>query len=284
MTPAKTDPSRTGSIRRAYEAEFMRRIDTVRRFVYRALVTQDAIGLKSPARHLQVRLPNPRQWATLPPNVRARQFGQWLLNLVDDAVLQGQDLVGPTGPGQWMRTFIRRAYFHGVTTTTTSLRRMGREIADQTAAQIMQSRFHRSRLESLYDRNLDELRGFTANMGTELKRIIADGLLRGTNPKTLASDISKRLEITRNRARTIARTEVIRANSEATLSTFEQFGERDVQLDAEWVTAGDDRVCPLCEPNEGRIFPVDEARGMIPLHPNCRCDWIPVQQEERQVA
>ena len=26
----------------------------------------------------------------------------------------------------------------------------------------------------------------------------------------------------------------------------------------------------------GREFPVDEARGVIPVHPNCRCVWVPV--------
>ena len=35
------------------------------------------------------------------------------------------------------------------------------------------------------------------------------------------------------------------------------------------------RVCPDCGGYEGEIFTVDEAEGIIPLHPNCRCCWIP---------
>jgi len=33
--------------------------------------------------------------------------------------------------------------------------------------------------------------------------------------------------------------------------------------------------CPLCQPLEGVVLSVKEARGMIPRHINCRCAWIP---------
>lgn len=270
MPSTKTDPSRTGTIRRAYEAEFLRRISTVRKFLYQAIVTQDVLGLR-PMRQFQPSLPGNRRYAALPIDQRARAFGQWLLNLVDDAVLEGQDMVGRPGDGLWQRTFIRRAYLHGVTTTTTELQRMGRQVADQTASQIMQSRFHRTRLLSLYERNLDELKGFTSSMATDLKRVVADGMLRGTNPKAMASDIAKRIDISVMRARRIARSEVIRANAESTLSTFEQFNERTTQADVEsqLLTAGDERVCPICESLDGKIYTIEEARGVIPVHPNC---------------
>lgn len=40
-------------------------------------------------------------------------------------------------------------------------------------------------------------------------------------------------------------------------------------------TAGDDDVCPECERLEGRVYTVRAARGVIPVHPRCRCSWVP---------
>jgi SPP1 gp7 family putative phage head morphogenesis protein len=77
----------------------------------------------------------------------------------------------------------------------------------------------------------------------------------------------------------MARTEIVRAHAESTLNRFEEFGLRNVVNMAEWQTAGDHRVCPLCAQLQGRTFTIQEARGMLPLHPNCRCTWLPVLAE-----
>jgi len=52
-------------------------------------------------------------------------------------------------------------------------------------------------------------------------------------------------------------------------------------LMAEWQTAGDERVCPLCEPLDGTVMTIEEARGLIPRHPNCRCMWVPANVGEK---
>jgi hypothetical protein len=46
----------------------------------------------------------------------------------------------------------------------------------------------------------------------------------------------------------------------------------------EWVTMGDDRVCPLCRENSqkgnnGRFNP-EWFTPMMPVHPGCRCQWM----------
>lgn len=44
-------------------------------------------------------------------------------------------------------------------------------------------------------------------------------------------------------------------------------------------TAGDDRVCPICEDiaDEGP-YTINRARALIPAHPRCRCIFVPVIQ------
>lgn len=47
-------------------------------------------------------------------------------------------------------------------------------------------------------------------------------------------------------------------------------------LEVEVLTAGDDRVCDECEgiAADGP-YSIDEARSLIPAHPNCRCAFVP---------
>ena len=48
----------------------------------------------------------------------------------------------------------------------------------------------------------------------------------------------------------------------------------------EVLNAGDDDVCPECEDIsfEGP-YDIDEGEGLIPAHPNCRCSFVPVDDE-----
>ena len=42
------------------------------------------------------------------------------------------------------------------------------------------------------------------------------------------------------------------------------------------LTAGDELVCIECQDiSEQGPYALDEAEGMIPAHPNCRCSFIP---------
>lgn len=77
----------------------------------------------------------------------------------------------------------------------------------------------------------------------------------------------------RTRALKIARTETIMASNEGALYGYEQSG---VVEKSEFYAALDERLCPDCEALHGQQFPISEAHGVIPLHPSCRCVWLPV--------
>ncbi|MCR4284540.1 MAG: phage head morphogenesis protein, partial [archaeon] len=81
------------------------------------------------------------------------------------------------------------------------------------------------------------------------------------------------------RATTLARTEVIRAHHLANINEYRQYGVELAGVKAEWRTVGDDRVCELCAPNDGKIYALDEIEPLIPLHPNCRCMAVPIVGE-----
>jgi very-short-patch-repair endonuclease len=70
----------------------------------------------------------------------------------------------------------------------------------------------------------------------------------------------------------IARTETIRAHHMATIQEYRNWAVFDIIVQAEWMTAGDNRVCDRCASMQGNIYTLDQIEGMIPLHPQCFID------------
>lgn len=71
------------------------------------------------------------------------------------------------------------------------------------------------------------------------------------------------------RAKMVARTEVIAASNEGALQGYESEGITKT----EFYPAPD--ACKICLPKAGD-YPIDEVHGTIPVHPNCRCVWLPI--------
>lgn len=102
------------------------------------------------------------------------------------------------------------------------------------------------------------------------------GKLTSDRVTTLVEQYSGRLR--KYRAKNIARTETMTAAMEGKRSLWEQAKQRGLlseDQERQWMTAGDERTCPLCEPMDGAIT----DRGTYPngsdgppLHPSCRCD------------
>ncbi|GAH67459.1 unnamed protein product, partial [marine sediment metagenome] len=74
----------------------------------------------------------------------------------------------------------------------------------------------------------------------------------------------------RDRSKLIARTEVSRSVNEGYLDSLEGTRYEEVEISS----AAD--ACPECLDLAGQKFKRSEARGRLPVHPNCRCHWIVV--------
>lgn len=105
-------------------------------------------------------------------------------------------------------------------------------------------------------------------------RALADGLVAGEHPSVVAKRLVKLADVAEYKARTIARTELMRAHSEGQLDEMEASGVEEVGVNVEWTaTKG---MCKLCADLDGMVFKLKDARGKLPRHPNCRCAWRPV--------
>lgn len=92
----------------------------------------------------------------------------------------------------------------------------------------------------------------------------------------IAAGVMQALEREEQRMAVIVETEVTRDHGHGQIDGIDRLGIDEVSVEAEvrWQTMQDARVCPMCRPLQGKIFKVDEAIGLIPRHPRCRCSFI----------
>jgi len=137
------------------------------------------------------------------------------------------------------------------------------------------------KVQLLAGRVFTELRGVTDAMAQGITRELTEGIARGENPHSIARKMQNEIRrIGQRRATLIARTEITRAHAEGQLDAMDKLGVTDVGVAVEWSTAGDDRVCPLCQALGGVVMSIKEARGLLPRHVQCRCAFTPANVGE----
>jgi SPP1 gp7 family putative phage head morphogenesis protein len=143
---------------------------------------------------------------------------------------------------------------------------------------------HADRAGLIYTRAYNELEGITAQMSAAISRTLAQGIIEGRSPREMAKKLAERIDISAKRARVIARTEVIRAHADATLNSYAEAGLEGVTIESEFSSTDDNKRCPKCANLEGSVYTIEDARGVIPVHPNCRCAWSPVVRDPSGVV
>lgn len=147
----------------------------------------------------------------------------------------------------------------------------------------------REKIELLAQRAFDEMENVTDDVSTKISRTLADGLIQGKSPNDVAKDLNEQVDLGEARSKRVANTEIIRAHSEGQLTALENLGVEEVGVAVEWTTSGlneyDKRgnpisPCARCKAMEGVVLKISEARGMIPLHPECKCTWLPANVGE----
>jgi SPP1 gp7 family putative phage head morphogenesis protein len=185
--------------------------------------------------------------------------------------------------------FVRNAYTKGARFSDARLRETGLNVPSEEIEAVLNKPIHESKVQELFTRNFELLEGVDTDMQSAMRETLSGGLARGQGPGGIASDLNDRVDaIGTRRSNLIARTEVINAHSEGTLTRFEELGVDTVTVKAEVQTAGDDRVCERCWSIEGDVMTVEEVREDTftfdgtdfpvkpPIHPNCRCVLLPV--------
>lgn len=103
-----------------------------------------------------------------------------------------------------------------------------------------------------------------------LRQQLLQGLALGENPRVVASRMRRVADVPLARARTVARTEALRAYRGASVATYQQVQDVAGWV---WVAAMDSRCCGACMALHGTEWPDGQA---MESHPNCRCVPAPL--------
>jgi len=142
----------------------------------------------------------------------------------------------------------------------------------------------RAAIDFLANYQIQLLGDVSAELASGIKRTVTNGVLTGKSIPEVARDIGRVVKdkdafrragktvfkTAQRRATLIARTETLRAHNEGRKVFYRQSAVKKVK----WLTAQDERTCPVCRPLDGRVFGIDEVDGP-PAHPGCRCVLMP---------
>lgn len=280
----RIDPSGTAGIRRAWAAGMRKRFQKVRSAVWQAVANEDILGLKETDMHTLAKKPQPLRFKR--DSEKVGEFMDWLREMDDEEILgiQPGTRMAVTGEAAWQNVHIDSAYKQGMRFSAQNLEKAG--IAAGQAGDALQAAFmqpmHADRVGLLYTRAFGELKGITDRMEQKVSRVLAEGMAQGMSPHTTARHLVKEIGLEENYARTLARTETIRAHHSANMNVLKSAGVEKVKVKAEWLATDDDRLCPDCAWMNGAVFSLKEMERLIPLHANCRCVAIPADVGEKK--
>jgi SPP1 gp7 family putative phage head morphogenesis protein len=185
----------------------------------------------------------------------------------------------------WQNRFLRAAYTRGITSAESDLKRLDKLLFSVDDIDIaIQIGKHAETLELMYARAYEGLRGITEALTSQLSQIFSQSLLEGVELAVIVSrlvaQISKSSKI---QAVVLARTEIIRTYNEAKLNVFDLNQVARVSTNVEFAIE-DSKACKICKKLDGKRFTIAQARGVIPQHPRCRCDWKVASDEVEDAA
>jgi len=280
----RRDPTGTLAVRQRFWRELEGRLRTLKRLITQAVTERDVLGIGTvsvgsiSAAAMQPHDPDAPHPGIMGPPTSGRTvttFQRWV-----DAALE-QTLLGKGSLGAWLEPHVKAAY------------RLGAERAGQLAG--VTPTYDPDRVEVLQRLAVVELQGIMEVISQKAVRAVGEGMLTNQRAPFIGRAINQVVDrIGLVRGRMLTDTFSVRAHAEATLDVFVQANVKKVGLipeylkpirlgdagEVEVLTAGDDDVCEECEDiSDNGPYDLDEARGLIPAHPRCRCAFVPFFDE-----
>lgn len=114
--------------------------------------------------------------------------------------------------------------------------------------------------------NVDLIKTIPKRLFADVEKAIAEEFTQGTGYKNLITRLNQIKNQQVWKLERIARTETAKLNTTINVAQAKQLGQRTFI----WLTAGDERTCPICAPRDGKEYTFND---LLPghSHPNCKC-------------
>lgn len=200
---------------------------------------------------------------------------QIVQSILDDELLNGgsQNL--------WAMDYVTAEYERGTLNAYTNLSVQSPVYASQTTLmQLLSSPDYQNQIASAYISTYSDWKGISDTARADLANVIAESIGRGVNPRETASIVSKRLDVSMAKAKTIAQTEQVGALREA------QWNETDWAADRLGLNTGLLHLSALKPTTRqthaywhGKVRTTEAVRAWYAVDGNkyhCYCGQIPV--------
>lgn len=199
---------------------------------------------------------------------------QVVQTILDDHLLDGgsQNL--------WAFDYVAEEYHRGTLNAYTNLSVQSPIYASQTTLQqLLSTPAYQNQVASAFVSTYSDWKGISDAARGDLANVIADSIGRGVNPRETASIISKRLDVSMSKAKTIAQTEQVGALRQAQRSEADWASERlGLNTGMLWLSALKATTRSWHASRHGRIYSTEEVEAFYAQSGNrynCYCSQIP---------
>ncbi|WP_261285140.1 phage head morphogenesis protein [Serratia proteamaculans] len=199
--------------------------------------------------------------------------------ILDDYLLAGN------GQDIWALQYIAAEYKRGTLGAYTNLSVQSPIYASQTTlGALLSSPAYQNQVAASYVSTYSDWKGISDAARTDLANIVADAIGRGVNPRETMKVISKRLDVSMSKAKTIAQTEQVGALREAQWNETSWAQDRlGIRTKLLHLSALKPTTRTWHALRHGKLFTVEEVREWYSKDGNrfnCYCSQIPVLLNE----
>lgn len=270
------DPQRTTRIIASYQRTVDARFARFRKLAGQT-IRQSMKGYAAP--HLQgVKDGKPGQFTPLDPDRAGPEFEGWARETFMLTILDAEIAATSPAAGSFLVSLNAQTIGVAAVQAYDRAKRLGFKVSDSLETFVENVRSVEP-ADIAATRQFGLLRDVGFDAGDVMRDELVTGLRTGKAAEEIAAAIDAKLNsINLTRARTIARTEISGAHANATLNGLQISGVRTVEALVEFALNqnGPAKPCPICVDLAGNIYTIEAARGIIPVHPNCQCGWLPV--------
>lgn len=266
----ESSPAQVDGLQDAYRKELERRLRELRGVLRETIDENDALGISGgESARTQA---EPRDDFDFEQNpAKQVAFRNQLQEWIDEGILEPASEEEIENGDHYTAFYVSAGYGAGTDFAGQQLRERGMDVPEVEAAEVIQRPIHVDELETIYTRNYEGLEDITEDIDQSLSQVLTTALRDGWGTRRTANEITKEVRtIQHSRARTLARTEMLNAHNSAALKRYERW---DVE-EAEILTHTPCEICQGIEANDP--YPIAEAYGLVPAHPNCVCTVAPI--------
>lgn len=128
-------------------------------------------------------------------------------------------------------------------------------------------------IANLASESVKRLHRYSDDFKEKTTALIGMGLIQGWGAGRLIPEMRRQLGLTKGKAETLVRTEVMGALNQAAIARYEQNGIRYSQ----WIAVSSEGLCGRCATRNMRVYRNKDI--VYPLHPRDRCSLAPYRLE-----